>query len=433
MTRVNIVGCGPTGMTIAWELSKLEGMNIHIYDKKPGPGGSWWEPDDKRDLHAPRALFKNAYVNFHSMLTEMGISWDELFGDTSSEKMDLSFVKNFSVLDLWKLTLLSVKVLSHPEHYKKVSLKDALGYVTPGGSKVLSSVPYIMDGVSWDKMSAYEFVMSANWVGLSRNDTQLVSGAVMNRKMENALKDKGVHFHYDKEVLSVIYKKDTHEVVFRDTDDTLSGDLLVLAVDHGPARWLVGENWGPEASSILKKTQYECITLLLEYNHPVDIESEFKYVIDTPWNIIVDTLADGVTVAVTLCDTEAVGNTPPVELLEEIYKQTKLPRGPVRICWGSEWDGEQWVHHQTSGLVCNLPFWGVCPNVALCGMMSPRGTPFASIEAAVEVGRIFTRDTFGVGKVLTPLKVTRLVLIIVGWILLLILIQNYTPKMTRNT
>jgi len=64
-------------------------------------------------------------------------------------------------------------------------------------------------------------------------------------------------------------------------------------------------------------------------------------------------------------------------------------------------------------------------------MMSSRGTPFASIEAAVEVGRIFTRDTFGVGKVLTPLKVTRLITILLGWILLAFLIRNYIPKMKK--
>ena len=397
---VNIIGCGPTGMTIAWELSKLDDMEIHMYDKKPGPGGSWWEPDDTRDLHAPRALFKNSYVNFQSLLGEMGIQWSELFGVLPGNTPEFSLFTKLGPLDYWKLTLLSMKVLALPHRYLRMSLKDALGEVTPYGGKLLSSLPYIMDGVSWEKMTAYEFVVSADWVGLSDIEGQKVSGSVMSRKMENALKARGIHFHYDKEVLSVAYGKRSHRVMFTDSDETLTGNLLILAVDHGPAKWLVGDNWGADAFYKLKTTQYQCVTLLIEYEEPIEVKSEFNYVIETPWNMIVTKLSDEKTLSVVMCDTDAIGNTPPGELVEEMYKQTGLPRGPVRFCWGSEWDGARWIHHQTSGVLGpeQIPFWGECPTVALCGMMSPRDTPFASIEAAVEVGRRFTSETFGVGK-----------------------------------
>jgi hypothetical protein len=57
-------------------------------------------------------------------------------------------------------------------------------------------------------------------------------------------------------------------------------------------------------------------------------------------------------------------------------------------------------------------------------MMSPRDIPFASIEAAVEVGKRFTRDHFGIGKVHRPLMLTRLFVIILIVILILKFIKR---------
>ena len=428
--KVNIVGCGPTGMTIAWELSKLKGVEIHVYDKKPGPGGSWWEPDDKRDLHAPKVLFDRCYVNFADLLNEMNIEWSELFGKMPSTPFDTSLIKKLTVGDYLKLTLLSVKVLAMPGRYRALSLHDAVGEMSPDGQKLISSLPFIMDGVSWDVMTAYEFVMAADWIGLSNMRGQTVSGAVMSRQMETALVSKGVRFHYNQEAVSVTYGDLYHDVRFADSDEVVTGDFLVLAVDHGPARGLIGDNWGPEAHGILRETQYQCVTLLLEYEEPVELKSEISYAAKTPWNIIVSQLADRKTVSVVLCNMESesphtglsVSETPADDLIDEVRRQTGLPNAPHRLCWGSDWVDNRWVHTQTSGVLSKrgqIPFLGNCPQVALCGMMSPRGIPFASIEAAVEVGRTFTRDHFGVGQVRKPLMLTQLFIIMLIVILIL--------------
>ena len=69
-------------------------------------------------------------------------------------------------------------------YYKHVSVKDAVGILSPGGQRVISSLPYVMDGVSWDVMSAYEFVKSFDWIALGTHQTQIVSGAVMSHHME---------------------------------------------------------------------------------------------------------------------------------------------------------------------------------------------------------------------------------------------------------
>jgi hypothetical protein len=139
------------------------------------------------------------------------------------------------------------------------------------------------------------------------------------------------------------------------------------------------------------------VTLVLEYTERI---SEFDTLLNTPWNIIASTLPDGKSLCIVLVDMESkspfgrcVKDSSPEEILEEIYLQTGIVSSNARVCWGSEWDGNRWIHHQTSGILPvegGVPHWGRCPTVALCGMMSPRNTPFASIEAAVEIGMRFS-------------------------------------------
>lgn len=424
MDTVHIVGCGPTGMSIAWELSKLANKNIHIYDKKLGPGGSWWEPKQQsRDLHAYRAVFKGSFVNTMDLFEEMGIKWTDVFGVLGDKSPYRTILANLSPVDYWRLTALSVKVLIAPWIYKEVSIKEVIGTLSPDGQKVISSLPYIMDGVFWDVMSAYEFVKSFDWIGMGTHQTQIVSGAVMSDHMEKVLKARGVHFHYEKELLGVSYKTNgTYEAIFGDSDQSLSGGLLVLAVDHGPAKWLIGDNWGASAHRKLERTTYKSITFLLEYDEPQSLPSDTEMLVGTPWHILASVLEDGKTVCCVLVDFDtkspetglSVRETPPGPLVTEVLRQSGLIRTQHTFCWGSEWDGDRWIHKQTAGIPCDIPFFGKNPSVAMCGMMSPRGTPFASIEAAIEVGRLFTKECFGVGRPLRPFLVTDLIKILVA-------------------
>jgi hypothetical protein len=431
MDIIHIVGCGPTGMSIAWELSKLPNKMIHVYDKKLGPGGSWWEPkqtsENRRDLHAYRSVFKGSFVNTVDLFDEMGIEWSDVFGELGDKSPYGTLLENLSPLDYWRLTSLSVRVLVNPWIYREISIKEATGGLSLDGRRVISSMPFVMDGVSWDTMSAYEFVKSFDWIGMGTQQTQIVSGAVMSDHMEKMLKQKGVNFHYERELAGVSYKSDgTYEAAFLDSEEHLSGGLLVLAVDHGPAQWLIGDNWGVAARRKLEQTTYKSICFLLEYDEPQSIPPDVEMLSRTSWHILASVLEDGKTVCCVLVDFDTVSpetgltvaSTPPGLLVTEVLRQSGLRRTHHRFCWGSEWDGDRWVHGQTSGLTCDIPFFGKNQSVALCGMMSSRGTPFASIEAAIEVGRLFTQECFGVGRPLRPFLITDLVKILLIMLLM---------------
>ena len=428
--KIHIVGAGPTGMSLAWEILRLGDHEITIYDRKSSAGGSWWEPDEEvRDLHAHRIVFDKAFVNTQSLFEEMGIQWNDIFEPV--EKDIYGFIwRSLKLKDYGALTSLAARVLAQPKKYKSVSLKDALGEITEGGQSVLEHLPLIMDGVTWDVMSAYEFVKSFDHVALSKQCTQKVSGKVMSDAMQEALEERGVEFEFGKELKEVEYFEDGYTAEF--SDRTKIGDgLLFLCLDNSPALKFLGDNWGPDAEKKVRESTYGCINVLLDFDEPVKLGDDLEIAATTRWNLQPVVLSDEKTVSCVICDlTEEVLTCPPEELRTKVLEclDVPLPKS-IRIGWGSNWNEEtgRWEFTQSSGVLSlhgQLPFFGKCPNVAMCGMMSPRNTPYSSIEAAVEVSRSLSHKCFGTREPLNPLLLTQVLSLTIVVLIVLILIYR---------
>ena len=417
--KVHILGAGPSGISVAWELSRFTNHDIFVYDKKPGVGGSWWEPrGERRDVHAHRALFDNAFVNTQSILREMNISWDDAFVREQKvyAKIPTKFLKP---VDYAALATLAMKVLAFPNVYKRKSVKESIGKLSSYGKKYVKAITYVMDGAGWDVMTAYEFVQNANHIGLSNMYTQRGPGTPLNDSMQKALEDRGVTFVGGKEMKHVEYYDDGFTATFAD-GETINDGMLVMCVDNSSALKLIGDNWVDGHKKIFEST-YGCITVMLDYERPVLYPKELQVAIQTEWNLIPEILEGSNTVACVMCHlTDEILTTPPDTLKARVVEQlTNLgipePQN-VRIAWGSNWDGERWRFTQSSGVLSvhgQVPFFGRSNKVALCGMMSERHTPYSSIEAAVEVGRSFCNKTFGTRAPLKPILVTDVLIVVI--------------------
>ena len=414
--KIHIVGAGPTGMSIAWELLSTSPCDVTIYDKKSSAGGSWWEPSSEyRDLHAHRIVFDRAFINTRSLFDEMNIRWSDVFQPTH---YDYGYIlKNLSFSDYLTLVSLSLRVLTRPWRYSRMTLKEALGdSMTDSGKKIIQRLTFQIDGVPWNVMSAYEFVKSFDHAGLSTMCTQRVSGRAMCYAMQKALTKKGAKFVFNKELEDVDYLQ--HEYIAKFTDGTeISDGLLALCIDNTPAIKLVKENWGPLAQKQIRDSTYGCINVLLDYAHPIKIEDDLKIAVETSWNLQPVVLSDQRTLSCVICDlTEEILKTEPQKLIDEVIRQLKVPPPKdARIGWGSTWTGTKWTFSQSSGVLSvhgQVPFFGHSTKVALCGMMSPRDTPYSSIESAIEVGRRFCHETFGTRKPKWPLTISRLIVIL---------------------
>ncbi len=427
--RVHIVGAGPTGMSVAWEVLRSTEHEVILYDRKKSGGGSWWEPSLKqRDLHAHRIVFDNAFVNTDSLFKEMGIHWDDIF-EKHDTKVYGTVFKNLKPRDYLTLTSLAIRVLAQPNKYRSIPLENALGELSDSGEKLLRALPLIMDGVTWDTMSAYEFVKSFDHVGTSNQCVQKVSGKVMCDAMQKALVDKGAKFVFETELENVQYG--TNEYVAKLSDGNLLNDgLLVLCIDNSKALKLIGDNWGEDAMKKISPSTYGCINILLDYENEICLDkTDLEYAMETEFNIQPVVLSDGKTVSCVICNlTDEILTTDPDTLKAKVLEQMDLPKPKdIRIAWGSNWKDGKWSFEQSSGVLSlhgQVPFYGECSKVALCGMMSERNTPYSSIEAAIEVGRSFCHKTFETRKPLQPFLVTYFLFILI----VLTLIIVYTRK-----
>ena len=425
--KVHIVGAGPTGMSLAWEIEKTGQHEIIIYDKKSSAGGSWWEPEiEVRDLHAHRMVFDKAFINTRSLFKEMGIKWNDIFQKVNNREVLETAVESLSIKDYITLVSLFSRVLMQPSKYKQISLKKAIGSLSVKGHKYIEHLPLIMDGVPWDVMSAYEFVKNIDHTSLSSMFTQKLSGKVMCDAMEKRLKQKGVCFEFNKELSQIKYFEDEYKAKFKDSINIEDG-MMFLCVDNEPAQKLIGDNWGNEALKKLKHSTYGAINILLDYDEKIVLKTDIEIASSTKWKLQPKVLFGTNTVSCVICDLkEEVIRCNPIKLKKEVLRQLKLPEPrKARIGWGAEWNGERWTFSQSSGVLSlngQLPFFGKCSKVAMCGMMSPRNTPYSSIEASVEVSRSLSRKVFGTRKPFKPLLVSHLLMYI---IIVLLIITNY--------
>ena len=426
--KVHIIGAGPTGMSLAWEILRSGDHEITIYDRKTSAGGSWWEPTEEiRDLHAHRIVFDKAFVNTKSLFNEMGINWDDIF-EPVQENAYGYVLRSLSLKDYGTLTSLAARVLTKPKKYRGVSLKDALGPLSGDGQKIVEHLPLIMDGVTWDVMSAWEFVKSFDHVALSKQYTQKVSGKVMCDAMQQALEDVGVEFEFEKELVNIDYMEDGYIANF--SDRTKIGDgMLFLCLDNSPAFKLLGDNWGPDAEKKVRDSTYGAINILFDFDEPVELKTDLEIVANTKLKLQPVVLSDDKTISCVICNlTEDILTMPPEELRTLVLGEldVPLPR-EIRFGWGSEWDGKRWQFSQSSGVLSlygQLPFFGECPNVAMCGMMSPRNTPYYSIEASVEVSRALSHKCFGTREPMNTLLLTQVVSVTILVLIVLILIYR---------
>lgn len=413
--KVHIVGAGPTGLSLAWEIKKFTDNEVHVYDRKTSAGGSWWEPDvDYRDVHAHRIVFDNAFVNTQNLFKEMGIEWNDIFEKTKKDPYD-DFFKNLKIPDYWELSKLFVRVLNDQEKYKKIPLIDEVQNVSDSCAQFLETITFVMDGVSWETMSAYEFIMNFNHVALSNQYTQKVSGKVMNDAMQNALVDIGVIFHFEMDLIDVDYRAGDYMAYFKDGTNINDG-LLVLCVDNSKALKLIKDNWGPDGVGKIRSSTYGALSVMMDYATPIDIPSDVFIAMNTEWRLQPVVLSDGKTISCVICDlTREIVHSDPETILFGIMEQfDKLGiQKPInmRFGWGCRWNGTKWEFEQSSGVLNlngHLPYFGKSSAVAMCGMMSERRTPYSSIESSVEVSRSFSAKYFKTRKPKRPVLFTDL-------------------------
>jgi hypothetical protein len=227
---------------------------------------------------------------------------------------------------------------------------------------------------------------------------------------------------------AIAYGDDTYIAKFSD-GKIIEDGMMFLCLDNSPALKLLGDNWGEDGDKKVRESTYGAINVLLDYDDRVELKSDLEIAATTKWNLQPKVLSDGKTVSCVICHlTEEILGSDPDTIKTEVLKQLELsePR-EMRIGWGAEWNNNTWDFSQSSGVLSlhgQLPFFGKCSKVAMCGMMSPRNTPYSSIEAAVEVSRALSHQQFDTREPLQPILLSQALLVAVVLLIVLILVYR---------
>ena len=408
MSVVHIVGGGPTGIALAWNLRR-KGSDVHLWEKRDLVGGSWWTPDftASGDSHAPRLLFPNAQPNFRRLLNEMGLRWDQYF-EADKDALMSSLREVWTTFTLRDYLVVVGAILTID---KTVTLESALGNgrLSKGAEDTLRATSLIVDGVSWRHMTLWELADTLNRVIFSEIHTQRVVGRHMCQDMHYALEDAGVHLHMGETMRVIEYGPGPVRLFFesnRSVELVSRRDRVILALDPWAASKYVGTNWGHSAPERLREMSYGSSSFLAVFDRRFAIPSPHKCLKMTGMKAIASWQP---------------GNDP-ILLLTVLGKNSMTinhiihalnlpsPRGWKECEQTADMSSAAWQGENA------IPTEGAHPQVSLVGMMSPRITPYASVEAATEVALRWCG-----GDIREPLKATTLAFALTAISFLLVL------------
>lgn len=434
MKTVHIVGGGPSGIATAVN-AKKHGYNVILYEKHDLLGGSWIEPFNTRNLHAPRVLFKEASPNFLALLKDLHLDYNKYFKSYSQINTYQTLFKSLALFDYFVLlqSILSNKYTSVADNFKTMSNT---------GKSFFKALSYIIDGVSWNKMTLYELLNAFIKTGLSSSQHQRVSGYIFCRDMENAVRNLGITIEKQSKLV-YINKDDSYLKFISNTVKYDSDNIVVLCVDPGALAKLLNNY----SIKLPLKMVYSSICILYYIDYEIDLPSEIDICMNTNWNVICSKLYNENIISCVLCNVESVSSntntsvikTEPLVLIKEVWRQvksvTKLKTyTSSKICWGAKWNKKynMWHLEQSSAAYSkDLIDFKIDEHLYSCTMINKRVTPYASIEAACEVANTFSNEYFGKTKVYRSFNAYHLMLIL-ALLFLIFRLKDGLPIHSKN-
>ena len=156
-----IVGGGPTGLALAWYLSKID-KKILIIEKEDSLGGCHRvrRVNGLFTEHGPRIYLDN-YLNFETILNEMGKSFDNIFTRYYFSLLTIggSSIKNFSIKELTTLGLSYLYFMFNPNDSKNITMLEYTNQnnFTSETKDSIDRLCRLTDGAGIERYTLYEF------------------------------------------------------------------------------------------------------------------------------------------------------------------------------------------------------------------------------------------------------------------------------------
>lgn len=378
---LHVIGAGPSGVAVSWHMAK-RGEEVHLWEKRDLPGGSWWTPDHSEDAdrHAARVLFRDGQPNWFKLLQEMGLDYNTYYEpnkDAVSESIQ-SMIKHLSLHDHLVVAGTLLCAGASQGWSKTTSLHDALvGKMSKEGLSFINALATTVDGVQADRMTVWELAESINRTFLSGAWTERVQGRKLGEDLALCLRRVGIQMHMNTGLLNIDPPQLTFEGGHRVT--LRRKDKVVLCLDPAACVPYVEKFWGLQVDN---RVIYGSRSFLLKYPKRFVLPPTQESLMRSN-NSFIAAWVPGVGTTLHVADFNRGWHS-----MEHLVGTLGIP-APVdwRECTETQdMSSAIWTAHP-------IPTRSRNHRIHMVGMLSPRDTPYASVEAAVEVALRWCGET----------------------------------------
>jgi len=403
-----VFGSGPTGLALAWFLTK-QGKKVTVIERNENAGGTWttkWTKDGLFTHHSPQIL-SSAYINTFDMWKDMGIDSSKFL-----KKYDSGW--NISNTTFKDKVILMLFFLSPGNSTVEIKLKP---FISEAGWKDIEALCYLLDGVPPSIMTMDEFFGSLNQTAFYHTiEMTQSSGDGFAGEITKKLSEKGVVFKFNSELKSLYYTKSGRiqavmetgpPIIIQPTDEmilTLDPQSLSRILRNSPLN--ISTNWGSNTLQIIEKGIYTSLSIQLHFGKNSMVELPKLTGNETEWGIISipihDSISEMKTLSCSIINMNAyssvlekhVRDCTSFEVENEVKRQIGIGE-PMNVTFGndSNWDSVNgWTFTASSAAktsLGDLKSKGEIPNMFIVGSLNYRDFKPTTMESATESAMLF--------------------------------------------
>jgi hypothetical protein len=402
-----IVGAGPTGLCLAYILSKYK-KRVALIEKNSYLGGCHAALYDRGLIyeHGPRIYIDN-YLMFTQILNEMGYEFSDLFTPYKFGKS--SYISDVVLkLSFREISWLLYAFITLNDSYKNTSLSDFVHIhdFSQESIELLDNIGRVTDGGNIEQYTLFNFIQIVNQNFLYTvyqpkvpNDKGLI------KVWENQLVKQGVHIYKNAHITRIDHDaKKIKYISFN--NQNISSKTFILAMPPYSINELIKKINIPHAfgdgfDKWSQQTNYiTYIPITLHWNTKQDLETVWGFP-RTEWGIAHIILSDYmkfktsktvITAAITkaykvnhITDTNIIINGV-IKQLQSLHPNMTKPDHAVMK--ENYYDGTTWVSNNTAFMTTkfgHIDFKSIFNNLYSCGVHNGQSEyAFTSLEAAIE-------------------------------------------------
>jgi protoporphyrinogen oxidase len=466
-----IIGAGPTGLTLAYLLSKYNKKVILIDKEYLGGCHGVERVDGLFSEHGPRIYLDNFHM-FQRLLKEMGGNFNKMFKEYKFHYIAFSSVI-FSELNFREIFITFMAFLKLNEKYKKISLLDFVKQNKFSEKAITFFDNYcrLVDGGGIENFTLHSFLQIINQNAMYKIYQPVKPNDVGFLKLwEDQLRKNNVTIMDETDIID--FKVENNKIINvklnnkSTNQQIISGDNFILAMPpyninkliskYEPLKYSFGKNF----SEWSEKTNYiTYIPIAFHWNKKLKIKRKWGFP-QKDWGIIHIILSDYmdfndsrsqtvISAAITKHEKSPTLNKTPNEILnkelliKEVFRQLQtiidIPQYDRAIMSQNYYENNKWVSSNTAFMTTKYGYINskspIITNLYNCGVQNGKSNyVFTSIESAIQNGvslvHNFIPDSKNEYKIPHITTIREILLIVVLIIISIIIV--YRRKIFRN-